>query len=180
LHIACGGHFAGSRSTRHSPSHVDTVTGNLVTFGGHVYGRGGGGLHFAPFGQSFAPVIDAVQPLELLNTVHLRSVGGGGGGVVSGGGGFIGGDVTGVGRGGFAMITGDCSCGGGGVGRGSVCSGWPGAGWLIGCDGGVDDDTKHAGTAASVITNGFAKDRRGVRAAMRGRYAPRRPSATGF
>jgi len=164
----------------HAPSHVDTVTGNFVTFGGHAYGRGGGGLHVAPFGQSAGPATAAVQPVELLNTVHFWSRGGGGFGAVLGGGEVGAGVATGVGvgRGGFAMITGDCSCGGGGVGCGSDCSGWPGAAWLIGCDGGVDDDTKHAGTAASVMTNGFANDRRGVRAAMRGRYARCQPSAT--
>jgi hypothetical protein len=63
-------------------------------------------------------------------------------------------------------IVGDCE-GGGGDGAGSLFSGWPGAACEIGCDGGVDDDTKHADVATEiVVTNGVANDRRGTRAGI--------------
>jgi hypothetical protein len=64
------------------------------------------------------------------------------------------------------MYVGDWVCGGGGDGRGSASVGWPGSACETGCDGGVDDCTKHAGATASVTTNGFENLRRGVRADM--------------
>ena len=83
----------------------------------------------------------ASQPREFFVTIHSAS---GGTGVVSkmlevgSGGGALAGCGS-VGRGGFAMIVVDCVSGGGGVGRGSLVSGWPGFGCETVCDGGVRD-----------------------------------------
>ena len=117
-------------------------------------------------------IVRASHEPFVFSTIHVRSSGGGGGGGFAVGSGWGGvGSVSGggVGRGGFAMIVGDCASGGGGLGRGSLTVGCPGSGCATGCDGGVDDCTTHAGATAIVTTNEAPNLRRGMRADIRRR-----------
>jgi hypothetical protein len=167
-----GGQCTGGVSIVQMPPLATTVSGaSSVTFSGHAYGRGGGGLHVgcglpgSPCGHSTLNA--ASQPSLVLKIVQRvpseGALGRGRGGLamtVGGGDGDGDGDGDGGGdgdgRGGFAIT----------VGGGAVCS--TGAGGGGSCGGGAEEEVKHAGAAARVTTNGRAKDRRGVRADMRG------------
>jgi hypothetical protein len=94
-------------------------------------------LHITFGGQCV--IARASQPREVFVTIHSPSAGTG-----IGSDGFAvgigwGGGSGSVGRGGFTIIVGVCDSGGGGVGCGSVVSGWPGFGCETDCEGGVRD-----------------------------------------
>ena len=142
---------------------------------GHAYGAGGGGLQCRPWPCSrglvaVGPHAVARRAVQLApsraTSQRVPSAAVDGAGAGAGGGGF----TTGVGRGGFTTTgVGGAGAGAGvgtgaGVGAGAGAAagaGWTGSGVLV---------AAQAGTAASVMTSGRAKERRGRNAGIARRY----------
>lgn len=101
MHATCGGQCIGARSVWHIVPSETITTGYCVTFSGHAYGCGGGGLHVAPCGHvTFTAAVHVLPDLKIVHDVPAAGCGRGRGGFM----------ITG-GRGG-----GGCCCTGGGCG----------------------------------------------------------------